>query len=298
MRAHLKPNQPFTRRRASSSVEVPKRNWVLHVLTWVALTMTAGVQPSGAQTLSTPLGSSLSVSLSTSAPGAATDQPSTTSYTTSYTTSKDPWESFNRSVFRLNDQIDQNVTKPLAQTYVDITPSIIRTGVRNFFGNISDAWSAANSALQYNPHEATEGFMRVLSHTTLGVYGLMDWATPMRLERHSEDFGQTLAVWGVGSGPYLVLPLLGPSTLRDSGALLAADVQATPVKRVRPSENMYELTVLNLTDKRAKYLGFDKDLDEAALDRYSFVRDAYLQKRRSDIYDGDPPSESEEDFSK
>jgi len=211
---------------------------------------------------------------------------------------KDPWESFNRSMFRLNDQLDQNVTKPLAQTYVQVTPSIVRTGVRNFFGNISDAWSALNSALQLKPQEATEGFMRVLINTTIGVYGLMDWATPMKLERHSEDFGQTLGVWGMGSGPFVVLPLLGPSTLRDSSALLALDVQATPVKRVRPAENKYELTALNLTEKRARFLGLDQELDEAALDRYSFVRDAYLQKRRSDIYDGDPPSENEEDFTK
>ena len=210
---------------------------------------------------------------------------------------KDPWEGFNRSVFQLNDKIDQNVTKPIAQAYVDVTPNFVRTGVRNFFGNISDAWSATNSALQFKPKQALEGFARVLINTTIGVYGLIDWATPMKLERHSEDFGQTLGVWGVGSGPYVVLPLLGPSTLRDSSALLALDVQATPVKRVRPKENMYELTALNLTDKRAKYLGLEQELDEAALDRYSFVRDVYLQKRRSDIYDGDPPTEKEEDFS-
>ena len=210
---------------------------------------------------------------------------------------KDPWEGFNRSMFRFNDKIDQQVTKPIAQAYVDVTPSFVRTGVRNFFGNISDAWSATNSALQLKPQQAVEGFLRVIINTTIGVYGLIDWATPMKLERHSEDFGQTLGVWGLGTGPYVVLPLLGPSTLRDSAALLALDVHATPIKRVRPSENMYELTALNLTDKRAKYLGLERDLDEAALDRYSFVRDVYLQKRRSDIYDGDPPSEKEEDFS-
>jgi phospholipid-binding lipoprotein MlaA len=211
---------------------------------------------------------------------------------------KDPWEGFNRSMFRLNDQIDQSVTRPLAQAYVDVTPSLVRKGVRNFFGNISDFWSAANSALQFKPLEATEGLMRVMINTTIGVYGLMDWATPMKLERHTEDFGQTLGVWGVPSGPYVVLPLLGPSTLRDSSALLALDVKATPIQRVRPSENKYELTALNLTDKRAKYLGLEQELEEAALDRYSFVRDVYLQKRRSDIYDGEPPTEKEEDFSR
>lgn len=210
---------------------------------------------------------------------------------------KDPWEGFNRSMFGFNDRVDQNVTKPLAQAYVNLTPSLVRTGVRNFFGNISDAWSAVNSALQLKPREATEGLIRVVINTTLGVYGLMDWATPMKLERHSEDFGQTLGVWGVPSGPYVVLPLLGPSTLRDAGSMLSVDVKATPIKRVRPSENMYELVALNLTDKRARYLGLEKELDEAALDRYSFVRDVYLQKRQSDIYDGDPPIEKEEDFS-
>ncbi len=209
---------------------------------------------------------------------------------------KDPWESFNRSMFRLNDQIDQNVTKPLAQAYVNVAPSLVRTGVRNFFGNISDVWSAANSALQFKPREATEGFMRVLINTTLGVYGLMDWATAMKLERHTEDFGQTLGVWGLPSGPYMVLPLLGPSTLRDTTSMLSLDIKATPIRRVKPSVNMYELGALNLTDKRARYLGLEKELDEAALDRYSFVRDVYLQKRRSDIYDGEPPVEKEEDF--
>ena len=255
----------------------------LVLLTLTVMFFLGGAQRAQAQTSSTSTASTASSPSSNSA---------------SVANPKDPWEAFNRTMFGFNDRLDQNVTKPLAQAYVQVTPSVVRTGVRNFFGNISDAWSALNSALQLKPQEATEGFMRVLINTTIGGYGLMDWATPMKLERHSEDFGQTLGVWGVGSGPFVVLPLLGPSTLRDSTALLALDVQATPVKRVKPKENMYELTALNLTEKRARYLGLDQDLDEAALDRYSFVRDAYLQKRRSDIYDGDPPSENEEDFTK
>jgi hypothetical protein len=160
-------------------------------------------------------------------------------------------------VFRLNDQIDQNVTKPLAQTYVDITPSIIRTGVRNFFGNISDAWSAANSALQFKPQEATEGFLRVLINSTLGVYGLMDWATPMKLERHSEDFGQTLAVWGVGSGPYLVLPLLGPSYHKHGAYIL--DQSDTPGFTV-PELHRLGLLVLGHRGKLRKLnINFDDE---------------------------------------
>ena len=209
---------------------------------------------------------------------------------------KDPFESFNRSVFEFNDRLDQSITKPIAQTYVKVTPDLVQTGVRNFFGNLSDMWSTVNNALQLKPASTAESLARVGVNTILGLGGVIDWATKMDLNKHPEDFGQTLGYWGMGSGPYLVLPLLGPSTLRDTGAM-ALDLKTSPVSRVRPAENRYELTALNLVDKRAKYLDLGDQLNEVALDRYSFVRDVFLQKRRSEVFDGDPPEEDDPDLS-
>jgi len=209
---------------------------------------------------------------------------------------KDPFESFNRSVFDFNDRVDESLTKPIAQTYVRVTPSFVQTGVRNFFGNLSDMWSTVNNAFQLKPASTAESLARVGVNTILGLGGVIDWATKMDLNKHPEDFGQTLGYWGMGSGPYLVLPLLGPSTLRDTGAM-ALDLKTSPVTRVRPAEDKYELMGLNLVDKRAKYLDLGDQLNEVALDRYSFVRDVFLQKRRSEVFDGDPPDEDDPDLS-
>lgn len=211
---------------------------------------------------------------------------------TSPTDPKDPFESFNRTMFEFNDSLDTHITKPVSEAYVRVTPSLVQTGVRNFFGNLSDIWSTVNNALQLKPASTVESLARVSVNTILGLGGVIDWASKMDLAKHSEDFGQTLGYWGVGSGPYLVLPLLGPSTLRDTVAL-DLDLRSNPITRVRPEQDRYELMVLNLVDKRAKYLELGDQLNEVALDRYSFVRDVFLQKRRSEVFDGDPPDEDD-----
>ena len=202
---------------------------------------------------------------------------------------RDPWEGMNRSVYSFNDKLDQVALKPLAKAYVNVVPSPVRTGVNNFFGNLGDVWTATNSLLQFKGQAAVETAMRVVINTTFGLGGLLDVATEMRLPKRKEDFGQTLAHWGMPSGPYVVLPVLGPSTLRDTAAL-PLDMKADLVQEVPDVATRNTLTALHVTDTRAGLLQAVDVVKEAALDPYSFVRDAYLQKRRNDIYDGNPPS--------
>lgn len=202
---------------------------------------------------------------------------------------RDPWEGMNRSVYSFNDKLDQVALKPLAKAYVNVVPSPVRTGVNNFFGNLGDVWNAANSLLQLKGQAAVESAMRVVVNTTFGLGGLLDVATEMRLPKHKEDFGQTLAHWGVPSGPYVVLPVFGPSTLRDAAAL-PLDAQGDLVQQVSDVSTRNSLTVLHAADTRAGLLQAVDVVKDAALDPYSFVRDGYLQKRRNDIFDGNPPS--------
>ena len=202
---------------------------------------------------------------------------------------RDPWEGMNRSVYSFNDKLDQVALKPLAKAYVNVVPSPVRTGVNNFFGNLGDVWTATNSLLQFKGQAAVETAMRVVINTTFGLGGLLDVATEMRLPKRKEDFGQTLGHWGVPSGPYVVLPVFGPSTLRDTAAL-PLDAKGDLVQQVSDVSTRNSLTVLHATDTRAGLLQAVDVVKEAALDPYSFVRDAYLQKRRNDIYDGNPPS--------
>lgn len=196
----------------------------------------------------------------------------------------DPWEPFNRHVYSFNDGLDEAVLKPVATAYQHVTPQIMRTGVRNFFGNIGDVWSLVNNVLQLKPAESVETFFRVGVNTTLGLFGLIDVASELRLEKHSEDFGQTLGYWGSPSGPYVVLPLFGPSTLRDSLAL-PVDAKGNLVGSVDEVALRNSLGTLRLVDTRANYLRAGRLLDAAALDKYSFTRDAFLQRRRSLIRD-------------
>lgn len=202
---------------------------------------------------------------------------------------RDPWEGMNRSVYSFNDKLDQVALKPLAKAYVNVVPSPVRTGVNNFFGNLGDVWTATNSLLQFKGQAAVETAMRVVINTTFGLGGLLDVATEMRLPKRKEDFGQTLGHWGVPSGPYVVLPVFGPSTLRDTAAL-PLDAKGDLVQQVSDVSTRNSLTVLHATDTRAGLLQAVDVVKEAALDPYSFVRDAYLQKRRNDIYEGNPPS--------
>ena len=203
----------------------------------------------------------------------------------------DPWEHWNRKVFAFNDRVDAAVLKPVAQGYKAAVPALVRTGVDNVFGNIGDVWSAANQFLQGKLQLGMEMGMRVLVNTVFGLGGLLDPASEMHLTRRSEDFGQTLGRWGVGSGPFLVLPLLGPSTVRDSLAL-PVDYQFSASKLPSQTGERYEVTALQLVNTRTNLLATTNLLDQVALDRYSFVRDAFLARRLDQVYDGAPPLEN------
>jgi phospholipid-binding lipoprotein MlaA len=197
----------------------------------------------------------------------------------------DPLEPWNRRVMAFNDQVDALALKPLATVYRDAVPPLARTGVSNFFGNLSDAWSAVNSLLQLKIQHAADSVLRVSVNTVFGLGGLLDIASEAGIERHREDFGQTLGRWGVGAGPYLVLPILGPSTLRDTVAL-PVDMQGDPIGELKPASAATGLYVLRAVDFRANVLRAGDVLDAVALDRYRFVRDAYLQRRQSEVRDG------------
>jgi phospholipid-binding lipoprotein MlaA len=205
---------------------------------------------------------------------------------------RDPLEPFNRGVYQFNDVVDRAVLKPAATVYRDVTPSPIRQGVTNFFGNLQDAWSVVNNTLQLKGADAAESLVRVGVNTFLGFGGLLDIATEMRIERHTKDFGQTLGFWGVGAGPYIVLPLLGPSTLRDVAAL-PVDTAGSVVSGIDHVPTRNSATALNLLNRRARYLEATDMLDQVALDPYTFTRDAFLQRRRNSVYDGNPPDEED-----
>lgn len=204
--------------------------------------------------------------------------------------SRDPWESMNRSVYIFNDAVDTIAIKPIARVYDNVVPKLVQTGVHNFFGNLGDVWSMANSALQLKGQHAAESFMRVSVNTVFGLGGVLDIASEMRLERHKEDFGQTLGFWGIKSGPYVVLPIFGPSTLRDTVAF-PVDYKGDPIRQINDDATRYGLVTLRVTDIRSGLLQAVDTLKEASLDPYTFVRDAYLQKRQNDVYDGNPPSD-------
>ncbi|MDP1741896.1 VacJ family lipoprotein [Polaromonas sp.] len=191
---------------------------------------------------------------------------------------RDPFEPFNRSVTRFNDGLDEAIVKPVAQAYQNTVPSPVRTGVGNFFGNLSDVWSFVNNVLQAKPQAAVDSFMRVSVNTLIGLGGVLDWATLMGIERHREDFGNTLGRWGVATGPYLVLPVLGPSTVRDAAARVV-DSKGDLVMQIDNVATRNSLYVLRAVDLRASLLRAGEVLDQAALDKYAFTRDAYLQRR-------------------
>ncbi|VWX58066.1 Phospholipid-binding lipoprotein MlaA [Burkholderiales bacterium 8X] len=201
----------------------------------------------------------------------------------------DPFEPFNRQVFRFNDAVDTAVLRPTAEAYRRVVPSTVRTGVNNFFGNLTEVWSFANSVAQLKLQNSAETFMRFNVNTVFGLGGLLDIATEAGIDRHQEDFGQTLGRWGVPSGPYLVLPLLGPSTVRDTAAL-TLDRQGDLLNAVNDIPVRNSMYVLRLVDLRASLLRAGQLLDDAALDKYSFTRDAFLQRRRNDVYDGNIPN--------
>ncbi len=202
----------------------------------------------------------------------------------------DPIEPFNRGVYRFNDTVDRAVVRPAATVYRDVLPSPVRTGVSNFFYNLQDAWSAVNNTLQLKPEQAGNSLMRFGVNTVFGLGGVLDIASEMRIERSTEDFGQTLGRWGIKTGPYLVLPLLGPSTLRDTLAM-PIDMKGNPASHIDNVATRNSATALNLLNQRSRLLQASEMLDQVALDPYTFTRDAFMQRRRSSIYDGNPPDE-------
>lgn len=207
-------------------------------------------------------------------------------------TRSDPLEPMNRAVFTFNEAVDDAVLKPVATAYQRFVPELVRTGVDNVFANIGDLWSAANQLLQAKPVAALEMGFRFVVNTTFGIGGVFDVAGDAGLERRSEDFGQTLGRWGLGTGPYLVLPLLGPSNFRD-GAALALDLQASPTGLLKEPRDRNPASVLLLVSTRARLLSATKAIDDVALDKYALIRDGFLARRRNLVYDGDPPEEPE-----
>ena len=197
---------------------------------------------------------------------------------------RDPFEPLNRSVMQFNEGVDAVALKPLATAYREFLPPLVRTGVSNFFSNLADPWSSVNSALQFKFHDAAENILRFGINTIFGLAGVLDIASELNIERHKEDFGQTLGRWGVPAGPYLVLPLLGPSTVRDTVAL-GLDFNVDPVHWVDPWQPRYALYLLRAVDVRSNLLRAGAVLDEAALDKYTFFRDAHLQRRRANIFE-------------
>ena len=212
------------------------------------------------------------------------------------TNPRDPFERINRHVFGFNDRVDRYVLKPVAKGYVAAVPLAFRLCIRSGFSNLGEIRNAVNDLLQVKPAGAATDTGRLVINSTLGVAGCFDVASRMGLDRRTQDFGLTLARWGVGTGPYLVLPILGPSDARD-GIGLVPDNYLSPVSYVTPMHDRYILLGAQLIDARARLLDASDLLDQAALDRYQFTRDAYFQLRRNLQYEGNPPAPVEEDES-
>jgi phospholipid-binding lipoprotein MlaA len=202
----------------------------------------------------------------------------------------DPFEGFNRAMFAVNEGLDKVIVKPVAQAYDVVTPLPAQAGVGNFFGNILDVRNALNNALQGKLAEAGSDLGRLLINSTIGIFGLFDVASEIGLERHDEDFGQTLAVWGYQDSAFVFWPVLGPRTVRDTGGFVV-DAYTDPtwgtINKAVATRN--SLIALRFVDIRASLLPADKVVEEAALDKYAYIRDAYLQRRTNQIFDGRPP---------
>jgi phospholipid-binding lipoprotein MlaA len=208
----------------------------------------------------------------------------------------DPFEPVNRAVFSLNEALDDYVMKPIAKTYRFIVPEFIRARFSNVFSNVGDIYTSVNNLLQGKPKEAADDLVRVFVNTTLGIGGMFDVATAGGMDKRKEDFGQTLGVWGVKPGVYIVLPIFGPSNVRDTVGFFV-DFQGDILFQKIPDHGVRNaVTGLRIVDVRAKYLDSSNLLQEAAIDKYTFIRDAYYQRRFNLIYDGNPPEIKEEDL--
>lgn len=206
---------------------------------------------------------------------------------------RDPLEGFNRSMYSFNDEFDRAIAKPVAATYKQHLPDMVQGWVRNLFANLSDPWIGVNNLLQGKPLDAVTDWARFGFNTTIGLLGVWDVASEFGIEKHDEDFGQTLGRWGIADGAYLVWPFIGPSDVRDSVGLVP-DYYFDPLRRHKPAGVRDVLVATRAVGKRADLLDASRMLEEAALDKYVFQRDAYLQRRRSLIYDGNPPRAARE----
>jgi len=207
---------------------------------------------------------------------------------------RDPWEGMNRGIYRFNQGFDDWIARPVATTYRDVIHDEIRGRVRNFFSNLADPFIGVNNLLQGKFEDGFTDWVRFVFNTTFGIFGIHDIASDMGYEKHNEDFGQTFGRWGAGPGPYLMLPILGPSSVRD-GTGTALDLYTDPLTRVDSTTTRYSLVATRMVQIRADLLDASRLLEEAALDRYVFLRDAYFQRRRSLIYDGRAPREQVND---
>lgn len=204
----------------------------------------------------------------------------------------DPWEPFNRSMFRFNEKVDRAVLKPVAKGYKAVVPGGVRKGVGNVFLNLSEPTTIVNDLLQGKGNQAAHDFFRFVFNSTFGLLGWFDLATPLGMERHEEDFGQTFSVWGFARGPYLVLPLLGPSTVTDGVGLIPSTLYTDPRYAAGNTVRTYAIVGFNAVDTRARLLGASK-VAALQLDPYVFRRETYLQRRNQLIHDGDPPVEDD-----
>lgn len=204
--------------------------------------------------------------------------------------SVDPWEPFNRKVFAFNEQVDRVALRPVAEGYRAVLPAGVRKGIGNVFRNLAEPTTIVNDVLQGKLKQATHDFFRFTVNSTFGLLGWFDLATPLGLERHQEDFGQTFSVWGFDRGRYLVLPLLGPSTVTDGAGLIPATLYTDPRTAGGYTIETYAIVGLDVIDTRARLLGAS-DVAQMQLDPYVFRREAYLQRRTQLIHDGDPPAE-------
>jgi len=212
------------------------------------------------------------------------------------TTNKDPLEGLNRGIYKFNDVADKAVFKPVAGAYKAVAPTPVQTGISNFFANLRTFMTTINQVLQFKFNKAAESATRFVVNTTVGIAGFIDVASKTGIPQYKEDFGQTLGYWGVGNGAYLMLPFLGPSTLRDTGGLAFDTMLLDPlgyVENVRVRNTLYGTFFIST---RASYLPGSDLLDEAALDPYTFMRDAYLQRRENQVADGEVAAKSTDDF--
>jgi phospholipid-binding lipoprotein MlaA len=207
---------------------------------------------------------------------------------------EDPLEPLNRGVYRFNDALDRAILKPAAKGYVAVMPTTGKIMVSNFFSNLDDIIVTANDLLQFKLAQGFSDGMRFVVNSTLGVFGLIDVASAGGLKKHDEDFGQTLGTWGIGNGAYLVLPIIGPSTLRD-GVGFYADLFLDPMYYINDMSARNQIYLVQKITRRAELLDQEKVMDEAQIDRYEFLRDIYLLHRKSQVYDGNPPRRKYDD---